>query len=129
MSTSFAAPYPAIKVSVIMPNATFTDGRAAEVSVDVLRSMVGDTFTYIKTSNRQQLSLHYKLTKMKALEVQAFIKIYYRADWLIALHDGTQWVGNLALNPFRGNTTERAGGQPGGELVEIDLTFSAYKVQ
>lgn len=129
MQTSFSAPYPAIKVSVVMPNAQFQDGRAAEVSVDIKRSMVGDTFTYIKTTDRKTLTLHYKCTKMKALELQAFLRIYYRADWLISLHDGTQWIGNVSKNPFEGRTNERAGGQPGGELVEFDLIFSAYKVQ
>lgn len=129
MLTSFSAPYPAAKVTVVMPNAQFQDGRAAEVSVDVKRSMVGDTFTYVKTSNRQKLNLHFLLTKMKALELQAFVKIYYRADWQISLHDNTIWVGNLASNPFDGHTTARAGGQPGGEMVEMEILFSAYKVQ
>lgn len=127
MPTTFSAPYPTLKVTVVMPNAQFEDGRAPESSVDVKRSMVGDTFTYVKTSDRQQLRLRYTLTKMKALELQAFIRIYYRAEWRIGLHDNTTWIGSLAVNPFDGRTTQRAGGQPGGEAVEVVLLFSARR--
>lgn len=128
MLTSLSAPYPKANVTVVLPNALFDDGRAPEVAVDLKRSMVGDTFTYVKTSERSTLTLRFRLTKMKALELQNFIRIYYRAEMQISLHDNTIWVGKLSVNPFDGRTTQRAGGQPGGESVEANLVFSAYRV-
>ena len=124
MPTIIAAPYPNIKVTSVLPVAQFRDSQSSEQAVKVVRSMIGGTRTYVKSGTRRRVSLPLLLSRMKMLELQEFIRIYYRAEWLITLHDNTQWVSSLVVNPFLGRVTSRAGGWPGGEAAEFDLELS-----
>jgi len=125
MSTIIAAPYPGTTVTMVLPNAKLEDMRASQQKIAVRRSMLGRLITYVKSNSRQTHRLSFELSRMKALELEAFVTIYYRAEWLITLYDGSQWIVQLLANPFEQITTDRAGGWPGNEFVTVTLQLSA----
>jgi hypothetical protein len=128
VSTLIAAPYPKMKVSILLPSPRFEDTQAAEQTVSVIRSMAGDTYTYVKSSDRKTIALTFDLSRMKLLELQAFLKIYYRAPLRLTLHDGSQWEASLTANPFEGRAVSRASNWPGKEAEEVRLEFSAKRI-
>lgn len=130
MPTYLQAPYPTCKVTTVLPNAKFGDSRAPEQSVLTQRSMRGNLFTTVKNSPRHKRLLPFELSRMKALELQEFVRAYYGAKWKVTLHDGSVWVATL-LNqaPLVFTTEERAGGWPGGEMVAVELELSCEPLE
>ena len=117
------APYPNVVTTTVMPDPEFNDGDAQRHSVDIKRSMNGTRRTYIKSNARRQLVYQFSMSKMKALELRAFIMAYYRAKILVVNHLGDRWLVNLTNNPFEFDSGSRAGGWPGDEMVNITLEF------
>lgn len=130
MSTILRAPWPNYKVTSILPNPQFQDGRAPESSIIIKRTMTGRKLTYVRPSDRFTLTLPFQLTRMKALEVEAFLKAYQAAPIFIELYDGTQWEAKLIDQPVSRRATERIGDSTliGKELIELTLTFSAKRL-
>lgn len=128
MGMNISAPHPASKVTIVLPSPKFSDSKGKEQSVSVKRTITGGTVTYVKSSDRYRLALRLELTKMKAIELQRFIRIYYRAELLLTMHDGTRWAGKLINNPFDNRSIGRAGGLPGGEMIEVTIEVSATQV-
>lgn len=121
MTTIIAAPAPLTRVTCVLPSAKFEDSHALSNKVDVKRSMLGRVITYVKSSPNRTLKLPFELTRAKALELQAFITIYYRAEWIITLHDNTMWRGRLLSNPFESVDAQRSMVQ-----VTLELNVSPY---
>lgn len=132
MSTIISAPYPNDKVTTVLPSAEFTDSRAARDGVTVKRSMLGRTITYVSTTDRETLNLPLRLTRMKALELEAFIQSYRSATWRIKMYDNTTWEAKLLGRDVVRNAIDRLGGASasltGSELVNLTLQFSAKKL-
>lgn len=124
MSTVLQAPNPQLNVTCILPSAKFLDSRAANDALTVQRSMTGATFSYVKSSAASTRSLPFVLSRMKTLELKEFIRVYYRAQWKVTLHDGTVWLCRLLSNPFIATAEGRAVGWPGNEAVAITLELS-----
>lgn len=129
MPTTIAAPYPHLNVSCILPNAKFQDSRAANQNVNVQRTMTGVMYSYVKDTGATTLRLPFVLSRMKALELKEFIRVYYRAKWRIVLHDDTRWLAHLLSDPFSTTTDARAEGWPGGEAVNVVLQLSAQPLE
>jgi len=131
MSTFFAAPYPTIKVTSVLPDAEFGDGRKSESSVDIKRTMIGRVITYIKTSAKQTLTLTFQLTRMKDLELDQFIQSFHTTEWQLTLHDGSIWRAKLVGEPIKREAFGRVdfnNDTTGNEELEVTLTFSAEKL-
>lgn len=131
MSTFLAAPYPKIKVTSVLPNAEFGDARASEAEIITKRRMTGGLITYLKSSNRQTLTLRFELTRMKDLELEQFIKSFHTTEWKLTLHDESTWQAKLIGEPIRRTVTGRYdqdNADTGDELLEVLLTFSALKL-
>jgi hypothetical protein len=130
MTTTLRAPWPNYKVTSILPSPEFGDGRAAESTIVIKRTMTGRKLTYVKPSDRYLLTLPFQLTRMKALEVEAFLKSYQAAPIFLELYDGSQWEAKLVNQPVSRVATERIGTSTisGKELIELTLTFSAKRL-
>lgn len=128
MSTLIHAPYPAEKVTIVLPSAQFEDTRQPEHDVTVQRSMLGRVVTYVRSTPRRALVLPLQLSRMKSLELDAFVRIYYRAEWRIVLYDGSQWRVRMSSEPSQRITSGRTGDSQGGELVEWTLNLKGFKL-
>lgn len=128
MSFQLAAPVPGIQTISVLPSPAFNDREAGRRTVESQRAMDGTLRTYVKSSERQKLSYTFNLTRMKALELRAFIRSYYRATIQITNHKGDVWHVKFVSDPFEFETVSRAGGQPGNERVSITLELEGTKV-
>jgi len=125
---SIKAPFPQLNVACVLPNAKMQDSRAANQSVQVQRTMTGAMFSYVKNAGSSKLRLPFVLSRMKALELKEFIRVYYRAQWVVTLHDDSKWLATLLSDPFSTITEGRAEGWPGGEAVNVTLELSAERI-
>ena len=130
MATILRAPWPNYKVTSILPNTRFGDSRASESTITIKRTMTGRKVTYIQPSERYVLTLPFQLTRMKSLELEAFLNAYQSAPIYIKLYDGSEWEGQLIDAPVQRQATGRIGDSTlvGKELIETTLTFSAKRL-
>lgn len=128
--TELKAPYPNHKVTMLLPKPQFSDTRASENRVTIKRTMKGEKWSYVDTSDRTVLTLPFFVTRMKAIEIERFFDVYKAAPIFIELYDGTTWNGTLVGQPVSRTTTDRIGETTltGGETVEVTLTFSAEQL-
>jgi len=122
------APFPQLNVACVLPNPKMQDSRAANQFVNLQRTMTGVMYSYVKSTGTTKLRLPFVLSRMKALELKEFIRVYYRAQWTVVLHDGTKWLASLLSDPFQSVTEGRAEGWPGGEAVNVTLELSAERI-
>lgn len=130
MATTLRAPWPNYKVTSILPNPQFDDARSVESTITIKRTMTGKKYTYIQPSERYTLTLPFQLTRMKSLELEAFLKVYQAAPIFMELYDGSQWEAKLVNEPVTRRATDRIGESSlvGRELVEVTLTLSAKRL-
>lgn len=129
--TYIRAPYPNHKVTMILPNPQLEDSRASESTITIKRTMTGRVITYVNPSERVSMSLPFRLTRMKALELEAFVKSYQSARWHVTLgYDGSEWDAQLIGQPISRTAVERIGNNAtvGKELVDVTLTLSAKRL-
>jgi hypothetical protein len=130
MATTIKAPWPNYKVTSILPNPQFEDTRSTESTVIVKRTMTGVLWTYKVPSDRVSLSLPFRLTRMKSLELEAVLNSYQAAPLWIELYDGSQWEAKLVGEPIIRTATERIGTSTliGKELIDVTLILSAKRL-
>ena len=130
MSTIMRAPWPSPTVTSILPNPQFEDARATESTIIIKRTMTGRKLTYVRPTDRQLLRLPFQLTRMKALELEAFLKVHQGDAIFLELYDGSQWEAKLIQQPVQRVARERIGTSTlvGKELIELTLTFSATRL-
>jgi len=126
--TEFRAPYPGHKVTSTLPRHQFDDPRASEASVQIKRNMLGDVWTYKKSSDRTRLVLPFKLTREKSLELENFLKAYHSAHIHVTLFDGSEWDAELIGQPVVRTAVDRRADSLGKEVVEVTLTLSAKRL-
>ena len=128
--TEIRAPYPNHKVTSILPKPLFSNARKTEARVTVKRHKNGDKVVYRDSSNRQQLTLRFRLTRMKSIELERFLKVYQGAPMRVDLFDGSQWEAKLAGQSFPRTAEARIGETEvtGGETIDVTLTFSALRL-
>jgi hypothetical protein len=92
--------------------------------------MLGRVITYVDPSDRYEVQLPLVLTRMKDLELEAFINAYQSAHWHLTLYDGSTWDCQLIGEPVRRQATQRYGNNPtpGKEVIEVTLTLSAKRL-
>ncbi|REJ65623.1 MAG: hypothetical protein DWQ31_16925 [Planctomycetota bacterium] len=128
MSVELAAPYPAVQTISVLPNPQFGDGEATTDDVSTQRAMDGTLYTYVKSKgSRRRITLPMEISRMKGLELRAFIQSYYASKIRLTDHLGQVWVGNLVNNPFEFSTTKRSVASPGGEMQTIQIEFEGVK--
>lgn len=123
-----SAPYPTIETEMVLPNPAFGDSEAPRDTVKIRRMMDGTVFSYVRrTGGRRQLQYDFSLSRMKALELIAFIRSYYSSKVRLIDHLGKIWVGNFTANPMEFETTSRDRNKPGGAKVTVKLEFEGVE--
>lgn len=118
-----SGPYPLIVTTIQLPNPQWGDSESVMAEVQSKRAMDGTLYTYIRNKGRRKLLLSFRLTRLKGLELRAFLKSYMSERLKLVDHLDRVWLGYLSNNPFEFDTPER--GTPGGgsELQNIELQF------
>jgi hypothetical protein len=118
------APYPDVQATVILPSPIFGDSKANVATVKIIHSMDGTRYTYKQPKDgRKTFQWDFKISRNKALELQAFIKVYNRFKIQTIDYNSDKRVGYLINNPFEYTGAGKAEGFPGNELMEITLSF------
>lgn len=118
------APYPAAQVTIELPSPHWSDSVALTSTLQILRAMNGTQYTYVRDRNgRKKFQWDFVIARHKALELRAFLKVYYRSQVQIIDHADDTWVGYLINNPFESAGSGAAVGFPGNETMDITLEF------
>lgn len=128
MSIAISAPYPATKVTSILPDPDFGNIRASQSGIQIKRGMSGDVWTYTKPNDKEVSSLTFNLTRQKDLELAEFLRVYHTATWKLIDHNGKEWEVQLVGEPVRRRARGRVGetsSSTGGESIILTLNFSA----
>lgn len=122
------APHPGYQTTVILPSPNWGDSVEVASSMSSIRAMDGTLYTYVKQKiGRKRLRVDFEIARSKALELRAFIKVYYRYLMRITDHNDNQWVAYLQNNPFEFAGKTKAEPFPGGETMTITLEFEEYE--
>jgi hypothetical protein len=123
------APWPKVETTTILRSPQFNDVQARQNTVDIKRAMDGTKTTYVKTTNsRYKLTYQFLISRMKALELRAFIQSYYSSKIKLVNHKREVWIVNLISNPFAFETMGGAKGWPGNEDVNITLELEGFLI-
>ncbi len=118
------APYPVVQTMMLLPNPVFGDSEAPRDTVQIRRAMDGTMYSYVRTTEgRRELQFELNLTRLKALELVAFMRSYHAS--VIELTDtlGQIWIGNFTNEATEIENSERAEDKPGREMTNVRLTF------
>jgi hypothetical protein len=121
------APMPTPQTTTVLPNPQFGDGETPSHTIDVKQSMNGTTYSYVKSNARSKLQYTLTLSRMKALELRAFIVAYYRAQIRLTNHLGEVWDVYFTVNPFEFNSKNKSSA-PGGATIDITLEMEGVLV-
>ncbi len=89
------------QTTTFLPNPEFGDSEGILDEVTVKRTIIGGRHVYVKTKgSRRRLTLNFRLTRLKALELRAFIRSYFSSTVTLVDHLDQVWVGNFMSNPF-----------------------------
>lgn len=127
MTLILQAPVPLLTTTTVLPSPEFGDGEIPKHSIDVKQSMNGTLYSYVKSNARSQLQYSLTLSRMKALELRAFILAYYRAKVRLTNHKGEVWDGYFTSNPFEFSTDSKSS-QPGNASLTITIDFDGTRV-
>jgi hypothetical protein len=124
----FEAPLPSPQTTSFFPNPLLNDTKGANLKVDIRRAMNGERYTYVKTTERFRFSFRFRLNRMKALELRAFIYSYSASLIRITFENGEVWALNFMNNPFEFNSSGRAEPAPGHEENTITLELEGVQL-
>ena len=118
------APYPGYQTTTWLPSPSWGDSVALTSSVSSVRAMDGTLYTYVKQrAGRKRFQFDFEIARSKALELRAFIKVYYSTPIRFTDHNASQWIAYLQNNPFEFAGDSKAEPFPGGETMTITLEF------
>jgi hypothetical protein len=100
MSVRLAAPYPGTQCISYLPNPEFGDSEGQVSFIEIKRSINSTRYTYVRAKDgRKRLQMRFTMTRMKALELRAFIYAYHSTRMSLTDHLGNLWVGYITTNP------------------------------
>jgi hypothetical protein len=120
------APFELIRTSVVIPNPILGDGENLISNLTLRRSMDNTAYTYVKSSKSRRLAYTFTLSRMKALELEAFFNSYNGADIKLLNWKGEVWKVKLVTNPIDFVQTRRS--HPGGDRTDVNLEFEGVKL-
>lgn len=111
---------------IVLPCPIFGDSQSEQGTIDLKRTMTGDTFTYVRKQRLQKVEYSFHVGSRKAYEMKQFLlehsyKLITMSNW-----KGETWLVMLANNPVEFVNTGRW--QNVGERVEFTLQFEGIKV-
>lgn len=117
MSFVIQGPYPNMRTTLLLPSPEEGNTDNLQSSVQILRSMNGKVYTYIKPKRgRQRYRWDFVASKDKGLEAKDFVKQYAGDLVQIVDHNEVLRIGWLTINPFETLGEGRA--NPWGERKE-----------
>lgn len=114
--------------TIVLPAPELDDGQLFSGSFGTQRSMDGETYTYIKATELNQLRYTFRLPRNKALELRRFLLGFNSAALRLTNWKGEVWRTHLVNNPFDIRSTGRSVACDGAELNEISLEFEGVKL-
>lgn len=123
MSIILEGPWPAPSVATTLPNPKFSDTENHNVSVNRQRSMNGVLYSYVKDESTTLLTYTFTLSRMKSLELQAFIKAFIGYQIRLTDHKAQKWLVIFNNNPAEVTQASRAVGPTGTEYDTVTLTL------
>jgi hypothetical protein len=127
MTLQLSAPYPLVVTTTLLPNPQLGDSEALSDTVAIRRAMDGTMYSYVKRGLRRKLLFDFDLSRMKALELEAFVRAYQASKVLLVDHLSQSWVGHLTGNPVELEGTKRALKSFGNERMSVRLEFEGEK--
>ncbi len=109
------------QTTTLLPNPEFGDSEGVLDEVAVKRTIAGSRYVYVKTKNsRRKLIFSFKLQRLKALELRAFIQSYFASTVTLVDHLDQIWIGNFMTNPFEFTSIA-------GSMITLQLDFEGVK--
>lgn len=109
------------QTTTLLPNPQWSDSENILDDIMIKRQLGGGRFTYIKTKdNRRRLVFNIKMSRLKALELRAFIQTYFASTVTLIDHIEQLWIGNFTINPFDFTSIN-------ADIIEISLEFEGKK--
>jgi hypothetical protein len=120
------APHPSYTAFITLPDPELQDTANAADVVDVKIMMDASVMTNVKTQTTKKVyQFLFDLTRMKILELKAFIDLYAGEQWAFTWQ-GENVVANLMVNPTDFEIQRRAWFEAGNaEAGQISLTFES----
>lgn len=110
MSFIIQAPYPLMQSTLLLPSPRIGNQKNLASSVQVMRSMSGKLYTYVKGKRgRKVFQWDFVSTKDKARETIQFVKEYSGGLVRVTDQDGATHLGWVTVNPLE---ISGEGGQP-----------------
>jgi len=127
MSIKLEAPWPSPSVVTILPNPQFSDVQDTDQTVSRQRSMNNKVYTYAKVGGTSKLTYTFTLTRMKSLELQAFVETMIDQQVRLTNHKNEIWLVFIDNNPFEISQARRAAGPSGREFDSVSISFEGVK--
>ena len=120
------APYNFIQTSVVLPPPLFGDTENLISNINLRRAMNGLIYTYVKSSKSKILKYTFRLTRMKALELEEFFRYYNSYEIKMQNWKGEIWKVNLTTNPIDFVQTGRDA--PTEDRTDVNIEFEGVKI-
>ena len=95
-------------------------------TLNLKRTMTGETITYIKKSRLHSLNYTFWLGRLKTIEAEDFVFNYAHLPHRLHNWKGEEWLVHLTNTPFQFTGKERY--QPQGERYDITFEFTGTKI-
>ena len=111
----------------VLPSPEFSNVDSKPHTINIKRAMDGTRRVYKKPASTQILNYTFMVTKMKALELRAFIKLYFDSEIKITDHNGDIWLVRFTNQPWTFNADAPSLSVEGRERVQIPLAFEGVQ--
>ena len=95
----FNAPYPHIQTGIVLPQPILQNSKQPLNERDYRIMMDKTVYSYVKRLDQSTFSYSFKLTRLKSIEVIAFIESYIGVMWEIIDHHDTKIHAYCISNP------------------------------
>jgi hypothetical protein len=102
--------------TTVLPSPEFSNVDSKPHQLNIKRATDGTRRVYKKTAQTQ-------ITKMKALELRAFLKLYFDSNIVVTDHNGDIWDNKLTNQPWSFVADQVSQSVTGREKVQIPLAF------
>lgn len=112
--------------AITLPAPQLSDTSAQVAKTTVQRSMNANKLVLKQSTDRQQLVYSFRISKVKAFELRAFISAHLSDVIDLTTWDGEQWKVLIPKDPFELAFAGRSKNED--EFVTIEITFEGVKV-
>lgn len=124
MSFIIQGPYPLLQSTLVLPSPRNGNQINLASTVQTMRSMNGVLYTYIKAKEgRKVWQWDFVGTKDKGRESVDFIERYSGGPVRVTDHNGTIYLGYMAINPLEISGQGRANGYPSKEVYQWTISL------